>query len=144
MGTVPLSATSFWSFTHPQSCSKCVSISVLKGLQGIFVIADDILITERCRQRNIKLNPHKFEYKCEEVAFIGHRVRVFCPDPEKVAALLDMREPEDVPGVQRFVGMVQYLAKFLPALSGTIEPLRKLTHKDTPWSWGRGTIDRVL
>ena len=131
----------------------------LEGLPGVFVIADDILITgqgdthaeacidhdrnmtsflRRCRERNIKLNPDKLEYKCNEVQFIGHRLTKegLRPDPSKVAALVDMPQPVDVPGVQRFVGMVQYLAKFLPSLSEISEPLRRLTHKDTPWNWG--------
>lgn len=47
-----------------------------------------------------------------------------------------MPKPDSVESVQRFVGMVKYLAKFLPALSEKSEPLRRLTHKDTPWEWG--------
>lgn len=131
----------------------------LEGLPGVFVIADDILITgqgethaeacidhdrnmtsflRRCRERDIKLNSSKLEYKCKEVQFIGHRLTKegVRPDPSKVAALVDMPQPVDIPGIQRFVGMVQYLAKFLPSLSGLSEPLRRLTHKDTPWNWG--------
>eukprot|EP00795_Rhopilema_esculentum_P007265 gene7265-12952_t len=48
-----------------------------------------------------------------------------------------MRKPKDVAGVQRFIGMVKYLAKFLPRLSEVCEPLRSLTHKDAPWVWGK-------
>ena len=66
------------------------------------------------------------------------------PSPELFEMRLDMREPEHVPGVQRFVGMVQYLATFLPALSGTIEPLRKLTHKDTHGLGERNNRPRSL
>ena len=32
--------------------------------------------------------------------------------------------------------MVNYIAKFLPDLSTTIETLRRLTNKDVEWSWG--------
>ena len=46
-----------------------------------------------------------------------------------------MEQPTDVEGVQRFVGMVKYLAKFLPDLSDIREPLRRLTHKDVELSW---------
>eukprot|EP00795_Rhopilema_esculentum_P015412 gene15412-6652_t len=48
-----------------------------------------------------------------------------------------MSKPKDVAGVQRFIGMVKYLAKFLPRLSEVCEPLRNLTHKDAPWVWGK-------
>ena len=32
-------------------------------------------------------------------------------------------------------GFVNYLAKFLPKLADCMEPLRRLTRKDTPWQW---------
>ncbi|KAJ8025716.1 hypothetical protein HOLleu_33348 [Holothuria leucospilota] len=47
-----------------------------------------------------------------------------------------MPKPKDMSGVQRFVGMVKYLVKFLPELSNKSEPLRRLTHKDTDRNWG--------
>uniref|UniRef100_A0A8C7DZQ6 Gypsy retrotransposon integrase-like protein 1 n=1 Tax=Oncorhynchus kisutch TaxID=8019 RepID=A0A8C7DZQ6_ONCKI len=46
-----------------------------------------------------------------------------------------MPHPSDVKGVQRFVGFVTYLAKFLPRLSEVCEPLRRLMDKDTIWHW---------
>ncbi|PIK54593.1 hypothetical protein BSL78_08524 [Apostichopus japonicus] len=48
-----------------------------------------------------------------------------------------MPKPTDIAAVQRFVGMVKYLSKFLPSLSDTCEPIRRLTHKDAKWSWGQ-------
>ena len=130
----------------------------LEGLVGIHTIADDILITgkgdtmeeacrdhdknmrnflERCRANNIKLNRDKFEYKAKELPYIGHLLTNsgLKPDPSKVAAVLEMDPPTDVAGVQRFVGMVKDLAKFLPDLSDISEPLRRLTHKGVEWQW---------
>ena len=46
-----------------------------------------------------------------------------------------MPNPTDVKGVQRFIGFVNYLSKFLPGLSDKCEPLRKLTQKDVEWWW---------
>ena len=130
----------------------------LEGLVGVYKIADDILITgrgetldeanrdhdknlhqllQRCRERHIKLNFDKLEFKSSEVTYMGHVLSSdgLKADPNKVAAIKDMPKPEDVAGVQRFVGMTKYLAKFLPHLSDISEPLRKLTHKDTAWNW---------
>ena len=56
-------------------------------------------------------------------------------DPEKVRAVLDIPKPTDVSGVWRIVGFVTYLSKFLPKLSDSCEPLRKLTLKDTEYCW---------
>ena len=130
----------------------------MEGLKGVFKIADDILITgqgetereadedhdrnlksllDRCRERNIKLNKKKFTFKCDDVQFIGHRLTKegLKPDPAKVKAILSMKKPDDVAAVQRLMGMVKYLSKFLSDLSQICEPIRRLTHKDVLWSW---------
>ena len=54
-------------------------------------------------------------------------------DEAKVQAIHDMPAPTDVAGVKRICGMVQYLSRFLPDLAGTLEPIRPLTRKDTPF-----------
>ena len=36
-------------------------------------------------------------------------------DPEKVKAVLEMPQPEDVEGMQKVNGFVHYLSKFLPS-----------------------------
>ena len=44
-----------------------------------------------------------------------------------------MDRSEDLAGVQRFLGMVNFLAQFLPKLSDMAEPLTQLTCKDNAW-----------
>ena len=46
-----------------------------------------------------------------------------------------MPKPTDVAGVQRLIGFVNYLSKFLPRLSDVCEPLRKLMAKDMECHW---------
>ena len=46
-----------------------------------------------------------------------------------------MERPTDVTGVQRIMGTVGYLAKFLPRLSEVSQPLRQLTQKGTEFLW---------
>jgi hypothetical protein len=46
-----------------------------------------------------------------------------------------MKRPDDIPALQRLLGMVKYLSKFLSDLSQISEPLRRLTHKNVPWEW---------
>ena len=127
----------------------------LEGLKGVLKIADDILITgqgetereadenyhknltsllDRCRERNIKLNKKKFTFKCDDVQFIGHLLTKegLKPDPAKVKAIISMKKPDDVAAVQRLMGLVKYLSKFLSDLSQICEPIRRLTHKDVP------------
>ena len=129
----------------------------LEGLKRVFKIADDILITgqgeiegeadedhdrnfksllDRCMEPNIKLNKKKFTFKCDDVQFIGHRLAKegLKPDPAKVRAILNMKKPDDVAAVHRLMRLVKYLSKFLSDLSQICEPIRRLTHKDVPWT----------
>ena len=46
-----------------------------------------------------------------------------------------MPKPEDVEGVRRFCGFVNYLSKFLPKLADVLEPIRQLTHSEMEWCW---------
>ena len=50
-------------------------------------------------------------------------------------AIANMPTPTNVKSLQEFLGMVQYLAKFLPQLSKVTEPLRKLECKKAQWCW---------
>lgn len=85
----------------------------------------------------MKLNPKKCRFHAPEVTYVGH---VFTasglkPDPQKTAVISGMSSPPDVPSLQRFLGMVKYLGKFIPDLSELSAPLRDLIKKDTAWAW---------
>ena len=46
-----------------------------------------------------------------------------------------MDKPNDVPALQRCLGFVNYLSRFLPKLSTVSEPLRELTNKQKSRRW---------
>lgn len=46
-----------------------------------------------------------------------------------------MPKPQDMEGVQRLNGFVNYLAGFLPKLSEVMKPIRRLSWIDTSWNW---------
>ena len=74
-----------------------------------------------------------------ETAYVGHLLSVtgLKPDPAKVAAIERMDTPNDKAALQRFLGMVNYLAKFVPHLSDLCQPLRQLLQKDSAWVWSQ-------
>ena len=95
------------------------------------------LILDRARKINLKLNPDKCKFRVPEVSYVGH---IFTPnglkpDPKKATVITEMPAPTDVTGLQRLLGMVNYLGKFIPNLSELSSTLWELTKKDTAWSW---------
>jgi len=66
------------------------------------------------------------------------------PDAEKVKAVREMLVPSDKQGVQRFLGMMNYLQKFAPKLSEIITPLRDLIKSDTEFLWDEQVHDVAL
>ena len=56
-------------------------------------------------------------------------------DPAKVRAISEMPAPTDKLGVQRLLGLAQYLAKFLPHHSDITTPLRDLMQSNVLWVW---------
>ena len=135
-------------------------MTALEGLSGTVCVADDILVfgvgendkeaeidherklealLERCEKIGIKLNREKTEMRKKEVAFLGHKItsKGLEIDKDKVEAIVKMEAPKNVKEVQRFAGMVNYLARFLPQLSEIMEPIRILTLKDRAFVWGK-------
>ena len=133
-------------------------IHALESLPGVLCIADDILIygtgeideqatanhdkspqdlLQTCKDHGIVLNPDKMKLRMSEVNFMGHLLtnKGLKPDPTKVEAITKMPKPQDVEGVQRLNGFVNYLAGFLPKLSEVMKPIRSLSWKDTSWNW---------
>jgi len=52
-----------------------------------------------------------------------------------VKAIVNMPKPADPHAVQRYLGMLNFLARFCPKLSDVVKPLRELTHKDVTFQW---------
>lgn len=116
---------------------------LIEGLNGVEIIADGFVVVgygeslqaaskdhdkslsaflQRCEER---LNRDKLQLKVREVPFISHVATSegLRTNPAKVRAVHEMPRPDSVTGVQRIPGMVQYLSKFLPRLSGINKPL---------------------
>ncbi len=85
----------------------------------------------RAREQGPKFNEDKMILKCEEIPFFGHLIgrNGIRPDPEKVEAIQNM-QPDDLQGMQTFLGMVNYLHRFSPKIASVTAPLRDLCSKD--------------
>ena len=131
----------------------------LDGLEGIEVIADDILVygcgdtqqegvqdhdknmialMERLIKTGIRINKDKLMLQVQELKYMGHILTPhgIKPDPEKVQGIRDMPYPTDKKGVKRFIGMITYLARFMPNLSQLSEPLLAMMKDEAGFAMG--------
>lgn len=126
---------------------------LFEGIEGVETYIDDLLVwgetkeqhdhrlrqvLERARAKNFKLNRGKCKVGLDEIKYLGH---IFSkdglkPDQSKIEAVKKMATPECKKDVERFLGMITYLAKFIPNMSQHTEPLRELTREDVAWQWG--------
>ena len=100
---------------------------------------DEIMINvmERARDRNVKFNGPKTQFKIPKVKYVGNFVSGdgLTPDPEKINAITNMPLPTDKQSLMRLLGMVKYLSKFIPKESSITAPLRMLLKEDAAWDW---------
>ena len=85
----------------------------------------------------MKLNRKKLKLCLTEVRYMGHILTStgVQADPMKIKAIVEMPRPQDKKAVERLLGTVQYLSRFLPKLSDVAKPLRQLTEKEVVFTW---------
>lgn len=125
---------------------------LLEDLEGTDSFVDDIIVwgkskqehdarlnalLRRAREINLKFNKDKCKLCVQEVTYLGH---VFDengmrPDCNKVKAIKEMPEPKDRKDLERFLGAVNYLSKFIPNYSEHALPLTNLLKKESSWRW---------
>ncbi|GAA6082354.1 uncharacterized protein K02A2.6-like [Tachysurus ichikawai] len=88
----------------------------------------------RAKEANVKFNKEKIQYK---VSYMGHVVTSegVKVDNAKVKTIVDMPFPTDRPALQRMLGMIKYLAQYIPREETATVPLRQLLRKDSVWQW---------
>lgn len=59
----------------------------------------------------------------------------FHPMANKVAAILEAPEPQDVRELWAFLGLVNHYGKFIRQLSTLTQPLNRLLCEGVPWAW---------
>ena len=73
-------------------------------------------VLSRARERNIKFNRAKIQYRVPQVKYMGELVgqNGFTPDPDKFSAILNMPVPSNKKDLLRLLGMINYLSKYIP------------------------------
>lgn len=125
---------------------------ILENIDGVAVYVDDIIIwgkdkaehdrrlrsvLDKLRLENVKLNVNKCKVGLSELYYIGHKINEFgvSIDDNKVKAIVHMPPPSDRKALERFLGLVNYVSKFVPNVSNLTAPLRSLLKKDVDFIW---------
>lgn len=125
---------------------------ILNGCEGCLNFSDDIvvfgttksehdsrlnIVLNRLREYGVLLNEDKCIYGVEAINFLGHRLSAqgIKPAHDKVFAIKQFREPQTAEEVRSFLGLVNYVGKFIPNLATVSEPLRQLIKKEEPFGW---------
>ena len=111
-----------------------ITSHLFDDIDGVEVIVDDLVVwgenteqydvrlgqvLDRCCERNLKLNKDKCRFRVFEVSQVGHVLSAdgVKPDPLKFEAIKAMPPPCDSEELQRCLGVVRYLSKFIPNMS---------------------------
>ncbi|KAK2711809.1 hypothetical protein QYM36_012813 [Artemia franciscana] len=122
-----------------------------KGLKGVAIIIDDILvyranqeehderlqaIMERALEKGVKFNKDKCSFSASSVCYFGNVIGAdgMKPDPEKLRAIKEMPRPQSHEELLTLLGMLNYLAKYIADLSTRNKSLQGIL-KCEPFSW---------
>ena len=134
---------------------------LLQGLEHVMCYIDDIIITGKDDAEHLhllstvldRLQSHGFclkKAKCvfmgESVEYLGHRIdaKGLHPTGDKLAAICDAPQPDNVSELRSFLGLLNYYGKFIPNLATIIHPLNHLRQKDVPFQWSKVCTDAFM
>lgn len=125
---------------------------LLSDIPNIIIHIDDILIysktvdehnkilrmvLQRLKKEGVTLNKQKCVFGAKEIKFLGHRIsdhRISIL-PERVSAIANFPTPKNKESLLHFLGVVNYVGKFIPNKSYVIEPLNALLKDDATFVW---------
>ena len=126
--------------------------TLLRGLNGVSVYLDDILVTgsthenhlhnlaavlEQIEQAGLRLNRSKCFFLQPRLEYLGHVIDEAGrhPTEDKIRAIKEAPAPTNITELCSFFGMITYYSKFLPNMSTKLTPLYALLAKKKRWSW---------
>ncbi|RVW63055.1 Transposon Tf2-12 polyprotein [Vitis vinifera] len=111
---------------------------ILHYLVGYLLLPSHaIQVLERIRQFRLKLNPKKCTFGVTSGKLLGYMVseRGIETDLDKIRAILDMPASRTKREVRGFLGILQYISRFIARLTNICEPIFRLMRKSQPTIW---------
>ncbi|XP_039307927.1 uncharacterized protein K02A2.6-like [Solenopsis invicta] len=121
-------------------------------IDNVIIYFDDLLIAanskeehdkilhkviDRAREIDVKFNKEKVQYRKTEVKYMGHifnreGMRI---DKDRIRAIDELKTPTCKKELQRLLGLVNYVRKFIPKLGEIASPICDLLRKDVEFQW---------
>ena len=97
-------------------------------------------VFRRIQESGLKLNRDKCEFRKTEIEYFGHVITSegIRPSGSRVDA---METPTNLTDLRRFIGMVNYLGRFIPDLTSVISPMTDLLKSEYAWLWENAQAD---
>ncbi|VDL71646.1 unnamed protein product [Nippostrongylus brasiliensis] len=131
---------------------QSVMNKMISGLEGVAAYLDDLIVMgttleehrknlfalfERIAEYGFRVKLEKCSFAKPEIHFLGFIIDRDGrrPNPEKIAAIINMPTPENVTQLRAFLGMVTYYSSFIRNMKERRGPLDALLQKDAKWTW---------
>ncbi|GBL73319.1 Transposon Tf2-9 polyprotein [Araneus ventricosus] len=145
---LPFGSKNSTSYFHTL-ISKCLNGITGKNVQffldDIIIAADSLCelkvtlqtVFDRLTKFNLTLDPSKLQLCKPEITYLGFDLNAngFSPSEQNVNKVTNFPRPKNLKQVQMFLGMLNYFRGLIYDYAGIVEPLVKLTKKNTPFVW---------
>ena len=123
----------------------------LAGLEGVIAIADDMLIHAKAKEEHdqrllavlvrlleagITLSRGKCVFGVKEVSFFGQYISGKGTRPMINGNLKEIQRPQNKSEVRSYMGLVNFIGKFIPNFSTIIAPISSMLSKTAVYIWG--------
>lgn len=94
-------------------------------------------VVRRLKEAQFFISKTKVDLYSERLECLGHLIdkNGLHADPDKLFRLRTWRTPRSLGDIQRFLGLVNYLAQFLPGLAAFAAPLETVCTNNRPFQW---------
>lgn len=127
--------------------------NLFSDLEGIVVHIDDILVytkdqqshnrllrevLNRLTKEGLTINKEKCVFNVSEVGYLGHIINAkgISLDPQRVNSIVKFEQPQSKKDLMRFLGLVNYVGRFIKDKTNILEPLNELLKDGILFVWG--------
>lgn len=127
---------------------------IFADIKGVKTCIDDIIVyaknkeehdqillklLERARKHGVKFNKEKCQSYKNEVKYMGHLISGdgIKMDPNRIEAIKCIKPPKNTKELSRFMGMINFVARFVPNMTKRTVNMRQMMKKEVIWVWGK-------